>query len=70
VDGLRGEEIPLLARVVSVADAFDAMTADRPYRRGLPMDEALKRLELGSGSQWDPNIVNVFLRKIDWSFAA
>lgn len=60
--GLQGEQIPLGARVVAVADAFDAMTQDRPYRRALPAGEAIERLREGAGTQWDPVIVGAFLR--------
>ena len=60
-DSLLGEEIPLLARVISVVDAFDAMTSDRPYRAALPLDEVVRRLSDGTGTQWDPDIIRVFL---------
>jgi putative nucleotidyltransferase with HDIG domain len=53
-DGLRGEEIPLGARIVAVCDAFDAMTSDRPYRKAVSASEACKRLVDGSAEQWDP----------------
>jgi putative two-component system response regulator len=56
-DGLAGEEIPLGARIVAVADAYDALTAARPYRDALPADEALQVLWLGAGAQWDPDLV-------------
>jgi putative two-component system response regulator len=59
--GLRGEEIPLHARMVAVADAYDAMTTDRPYRAALDAEEAVRRLRHGSGEQWDRAIVDVFL---------
>ena len=59
--GLRGEAIPLPARIVAVADAFDAMTTDRPYRAGLGLDEAFQRLEDGKETQWDPSAVDAFL---------
>jgi putative two-component system response regulator len=59
--GLRGEDIPLAARIVAVADAFDAMTTDRPYRAALSHDVALQRLEEGRGEQWDPTVVDLFL---------
>jgi putative two-component system response regulator len=59
--GLRGEEIPLAARIVAVADAFDAMTTDRPYRAALPVEEALQRLDDGREEQWDPLVVDVFV---------
>ncbi|MHB0884808.1 MAG: GAF domain-containing protein [Bacillota bacterium] len=66
-DGLSGPAIPLGARVLAVADAFDAMTTDRPYRLGLTPEEALSRLAAGSGTQFDPTIVGAFsarLRKL------
>jgi putative two-component system response regulator len=62
IDGLAGEDIPLLARVVSIVDAYDAMTSDRPYRAALPVSEALNRLQLGAGEQWDPGMVDVFVQ--------
>ncbi|HYH50093.1 MAG TPA: HD-GYP domain-containing protein [Acidimicrobiia bacterium] len=58
--GLRGEEIPLAARVFSVVDAFDAMTADRPYRAALPLDAAVEELQKMTGTQFDPEVVRVF----------
>ena len=59
--GKAGEEIPLEARVLAVADAFDAMTSDRPYRRALSRAEALAEVERCAGSQFDPAIAQVFL---------
>ena len=59
--GLAGEDIPLAARLVAVADAFDAMTTDRPYRSALPADEAVRRLRSGGGEQWDRTVVDVFV---------
>ena len=58
---LRGEDIPVGARVIAVVDAWDAMTTDRPYRGSLDPAEAERRLRRGSGSQWDERIVDVFL---------
>jgi HD-GYP domain-containing protein (c-di-GMP phosphodiesterase class II) len=58
--GLHGEEIPIGARIFAIADAFDAMTSDRPYRRALPVEEAVGRIEAGAGSQFDPTCVEVF----------
>ncbi len=58
--GLRGEEIPLLARVLTVADSYEAMTADRPYRKGRSAAAALAELARCSGTQFDPRIVEVF----------
>lgn len=60
-EGLAGEKIPFLARVVSVIDAFDAMLSDRPYREALPLDETIRRLAEGAGTQWDPHITRGFL---------
>ena len=58
-DGLRGEAIPLAARVLLVADAFDAMTSDRPYRRALSTDEALAELRRQAGTQFDARCVEL-----------
>jgi len=60
-DGLARESIPLCARIVAVADAFDAMTTLRPYNRVLSDDEAAERLRAGAGAYWDPTVVAVFL---------
>jgi putative two-component system response regulator len=61
VDGLAGDKIPFLARAVSVLDAFDAMSSDRPYRKALSLEETVRRLSDGAGAQWDPFITQVFL---------
>jgi len=58
--GLQGAEIPLLARIVAVADALDAMTSDRPYRKGIPDDEIDAILRKGAGSQWDSEVIEAF----------
>jgi putative two-component system response regulator len=60
-DGLHGREIPRLAGIVSVCDAFDALVNDRPYRARLPIDHALAVLVDGSGHQWDPEVVELFV---------
>jgi len=60
-DGLKEESIPLLARILTVADAFDAMTSDRPYRKGMPIAEAAAEIVLFKGSQFDPAIVDILL---------
>ncbi len=60
-DGLAGEEIPVLGRIIAVADAYDAMTSDRPYRRGMAPSIALSILDEGRGSQWDPVFAKVFV---------
>lgn len=62
--GLRGEETPLIARLMAVADAFSAMTTDRPYRKGMSHDTAASILVDGSGTQWDPTCVTAFLRAL------
>ncbi|HNW91532.1 MAG TPA: GAF domain-containing protein [bacterium] len=64
-DGLAGEAIPLPAQIVAVADAYDAMTSDRPYRRGLPVAEARARLRAGAGTQFNPRLVDAFLALLD-----
>ncbi|WP_308531504.1 HD domain-containing phosphohydrolase [uncultured Paenibacillus sp.] len=61
-DGLSGEEIPLFGRIIAVADAFDAMTSDRPYRKGLDRDQAIEILEQGRGTQWDPYFAELFVQ--------
>ncbi len=60
-EGLKAQAIPIGARIVAVADAFDAITTDRPYRQGLPMEVGLQMLADGRGSQWDPDVVDAFL---------
>ncbi|NJK79616.1 MAG: response regulator [Chloroflexaceae bacterium] len=62
---LRGEEIPIGARIVSIVDAFDAMTTDRPYRKALSHQEALRRLRARAGRQWDPKLVNMFCTMVE-----
>jgi HD-GYP domain-containing protein (c-di-GMP phosphodiesterase class II) len=59
-DGLRGEQIPIGARIICLADAIDAMLSDRPYRRTLSFTEALGEIERYSGTQFDPKIVAAF----------
>lgn len=58
--GLTGEEAPLAARIVHVADAYDAMTSDRPYRSGVSSKDAVRILEENAGTQFDPAVVTVF----------
>ncbi|MBI4710461.1 MAG: HD domain-containing protein [Nitrospirae bacterium] len=60
-DGLKGEEIPSSARILSVADAYDSMTADRPYRKAPGKERAVSELRQCSGTQFDPKMVEVFL---------
>lgn len=61
-DGLRGAEIPLQSQILAVADAFAAMTSDRPYRLALSIDDAYHEIEAHSGTQFDPFVVETFLR--------
>jgi HD-GYP domain-containing protein (c-di-GMP phosphodiesterase class II) len=63
-DRLRGEEIPLGARIIFVADAYDAMTSDRAYRGRLTPREAVEELERCAGSQFDPEIVEAFAQEL------
>ena len=60
-DGLAGAEIPVLARIISLADSYDAMTSDRPYRKRIPFQKACDEIEKNSGIQFDPQVVGVFL---------
>lgn len=64
-DGLAGLDIPLFGRILAVADAFDAMTSDRPYRAGMALSRARTILEEGSGTQWDPLFVEAFVGWLD-----
>lgn len=58
--GLEGDQIPLLARITAVADAFDAMTSNRPYREGMPIEKVEQILREGSGSQWDSRVIDAY----------
>jgi putative nucleotidyltransferase with HDIG domain len=60
-DGLAGEQIPLIARIVTTADACDAMTSDRSYRKALPFESAIAEIERGAGTQFDPRIAEAFM---------
>ncbi len=60
-EGLKGDQIPLIAAIISVADTFDAMTTNRPYRRGLTKDEAIAEIKRISGTQLNPEVVSVFI---------
>jgi response regulator RpfG family c-di-GMP phosphodiesterase len=61
-DGLSGEKIPLLARIIALADSYDAMVSDRPYRQGLSIKKALEEIEKNAGIQFDPHMVFLFTR--------
>ncbi len=63
--GLKGEEIPLSSRILTVADVFDVLTSQRPYKSALSIDAARERLLLGSGASFDPMIVRAFLSLLD-----
>ena len=60
----KGEEIPLLSRIIAVIDAFDAMISDRPYRPALTKEEALEELRKNAGIRFDPRIVKIFFEAI------
>ena len=59
--GIKGENIPVLGRVICIADSFDAMTTDRPYRKGLSLEQAIYELKKNSGTQFDPILVDMFI---------
>ena len=63
-DGLRRDEIPLVAMIVSICDAYDAITSDRPYRSAMPTSYAIAELRGGSGTQFDPELVDLFLNRV------
>jgi len=67
IDGIKGWEIPLLARILTVADAYDAMTSPRPYRAAMADEVACRELINCSGTQFDPDIVQAFLRTMDYN---
>ena len=60
-EGLKGNQIPLAARIVSVADAYHALVSDRPYRKGMPIEKACAILKEGAGTQWDNDLVRQFI---------
>lgn len=62
--GLKGEEIPIAARIFAVADVWDAITSDRPYRKGWSEEEALKYIKEQSGKYFDPQVVDEFFRLV------
>lgn len=63
-NGVKGDAIPMIARIVAVVDAYEAMTSDRPYRKALPVAEAMRRLERSAGSQFDPDVARAFVQII------
>jgi HD-GYP domain-containing protein (c-di-GMP phosphodiesterase class II) len=62
--GLKGEEIPLQSRIIMVADAYDAMTSERTYRKPLPEDIVIEELKKNAGTQFDSEIVKIFIEKV------
>jgi response regulator RpfG family c-di-GMP phosphodiesterase len=64
-DGLKGDQIPLLARLIAIPDCFDALTTSRAYRAALPLDSALSVMKSGSGSHFEPEFLQAFLRIVD-----
>lgn len=62
--GIKGESIPLLGRVICIADSFDAMTTDRPYRKGLSLEQSIYELQKNAGKQFDPKLVIIFIGMI------
>jgi diguanylate cyclase (GGDEF)-like protein/putative nucleotidyltransferase with HDIG domain len=63
-DGLRGEQIPMTARIISVVDCFDSVREDRPFRRGMTRDEAVALLLRGSGTHFDPHVIELFIEHL------
>ena len=63
-DGIKGKDIRLGARILAVADVFDALESDRPYRQGMDLERAIGIIKENSGSQFDPEIVKIFLQVI------
>ena len=63
-DGLAGGHVPQAAMIVSICDAYDAMTSDRPYRHAMSSADAIAELRRGSGTQWDPDLVGLFLSRV------
>ena len=66
-DGLKGDEIPLGARIIALADTFDAMTSERPYRMGFDRETALRIIKENAGMQFDPELADQFLQSIGLS---
>jgi HD-GYP domain-containing protein (c-di-GMP phosphodiesterase class II) len=66
--GLKGADIPVMSRIIAVADAFDAMSSDRPYRKGLALEVVLGELTRAAGTQFDPELVKIFIEKKVYSF--
>jgi HD-GYP domain-containing protein (c-di-GMP phosphodiesterase class II) len=67
-EGLKGEEIPIEARILAIADTFEAMTATRPYRSAFSREEVIRELRKGAGTQFDPKLVEIFIDLIKAGF--
>ena len=63
--GIKAEQIPLGARILAIADAYDAMTSDRPYRKALSQEEAIRELRRCAGTQFDPHLVEIFIKELE-----
>ena len=66
-DGIVGEAIPLIARIVACCDAFNAMTTDRSYRKAMPLHEAVAELRRSSGTQFDPRVVDALIASLGYA---
>jgi putative two-component system response regulator len=64
-DGLKGTDIPEEARIIGVADAYDAMTSNRSYRDSMPQEKVREQIESGKGTQFDPKFADIMLQMID-----
>jgi putative nucleotidyltransferase with HDIG domain len=64
-EGIKGEQIPLGARILAIADSYDAMTSDRPYRQAMSQDEAIAELKKYAGTQFDPALVDIFINELE-----
>jgi HD-GYP domain-containing protein (c-di-GMP phosphodiesterase class II) len=64
-DGLKGEDIPVSARIISIVDVYDALVSERPYKKGMPKDEALRIIRQGAGTQFDPTLVEAFAKIVE-----
>lgn len=67
--GLKGEEIPLCARIMAIADVYDALTSERCYKKAIPPQEAVKIIKEESGTHFDPKLVDIFLKNIDFNLS-
>jgi response regulator RpfG family c-di-GMP phosphodiesterase len=68
MEGLKGKQIPIESRIIAVADAYEAMTSNRPYRKAMRKEKAIKEIKINSGTQFDPVVVKIFLKAVNKSF--